>query len=291
MKAAIIGPVSRDELKIGGETYSGMGGVLYYAGNALTAMGAKVTLIASYGEEPEDWIDQLECEYLFHIRAQKTLKYQIEYLDDGKREDSCTPYFQNIELEEILEDDISRHPYIIFAPLLHDHFSYELIKSVGEIAPSSLVLAAQGMIRYVEDGRIVWKNPENVINVLPFFNYVFLDEDELKFIGGSDTLDKAAKPFLDTGLENLIITKNSKGSTFYHHGEKYIIKPFKPKEIVDPTGSGDTYMAAFLMAKQTFKDPLLWGDFASMAATISMENTGPLDASLCDIMGRMNKPC
>ena len=72
----------------------------------------------------------------------------------------------------------------------------------------------------------------------------------------------------------MIITRGSSGSLIYSKNldEIYKIPAFKPQKIEDPTGLGDTYMAAYAALRLEGENPKKCGVFAAAAASLKLEN-------------------
>jgi sugar/nucleoside kinase (ribokinase family) len=83
------------------------------------------------------------------------------------------------------------------------------------------------------------------------------------------------------------VTRASRGSTIYGPDGAIAIEPLAPRRVVDPTGCGDTYLAAYLAARIASADLHACGLFAAAAATLKMEASGPLAASRSEILARL----
>ena len=73
---------------------------------------------------------------------------------------------------------------------------------------------------------------------------VFMNESELKRLGGSD-LKKSLREVSGLGIRDVIVKLGSKGSLFYTNG---MLKrePARKVRVVDSTGAGDVFNAAFV---------------------------------------------
>jgi sugar/nucleoside kinase (ribokinase family) len=74
------------------------------------------------------------------------------------------------------------------------------------------------------------------------------------------------------------------GSLIYAEGEFYQIPAYPPRDVVDATGCGDTYMAGYLYKKSqgaTYYDA---GCYAAAMCTLKLEASGPFSASEADIL-------
>lgn len=144
------------------------------------------------------------------------------------------------------------------------------------------------MFTYFEDGKPVRKNPDNLSKVAPFLKYLFLDEEEILFAAQKENIEEAAKYFLYIGVRNVIVTRGSRGSIIFTPNHIIEIPAFPPIELVDPTGAGDTYMAAFIYGTSLFNDIKKVGDFAAMSATMVIEKGGVFDGNIKKVHERLS---
>ena len=112
---------------------------------------------------------------------------------------------------------------------------------------------------------MILKLSDNLSYIFEISDTIFMDESEFGII-------KSEK----FGDSNLVITNGSKGSRILCvDGNTIKINAVKCNNIIDATGCGDTYMAAYISARlnnKTFKES---GDFASTIASKKLENYGP----------------
>jgi len=79
-------------------------------------------------------------------------------------------------------------------------------------------------------------------------NLVKLSEEDLSLLFPEFTKEEAIQQFMDTGLDNLIITLGASGSTWLtNNGKTYIQEAIKGK-VVDTIGCGDTFLGAVVTA-------------------------------------------
>lgn len=86
-----------------------------------------------------------------------------------------------------------------------------------------------------------WMEP--LVDVLPYTDYVILDENEARMIAGTDQLNEALKKIYAAGPRNVIIKMGSDGS-MCKSGELEFKQPavFTPEEeIVESIGAGDAF--------------------------------------------------
>ncbi|MFA6194339.1 MAG: PfkB family carbohydrate kinase [Patescibacteria group bacterium] len=290
MKVAVLGPIAKDRVKVDDNLSIQIGGIPYYVALALKALNVeKVVPYISCGQEDNEWVQnnfsglKVRC-----LPAERTLESNLEYSsfnpDVRKHEIRC--YDNTIKPTGELLRELEGYDYIILGPLFHDNIPFELF---NKLKHKNLVLGNFGMFTYGENGKFVRKNPENLIKVLPFLKYLFLDRNEAEFVSGKNTIKEAARFFQNHSLLNLIITEGSKGSHLFLGKDFYDILAFKPNIITDPTGAGDTYLAAFIRALELYKNPEERGRFAAMVATMSLEEKGAFGKTSEDVQARLNK--
>ena len=87
---------------------------------------------------------------------------------------------------------------------------------------------------------------------------------------------EAAQLLAEMGVKEVIITLGSYGSLIYTNNTFYDIPAYKPSQLVDVTGCGDTYMAGYLYGRTTGKGVQESGELAARMCTRKIEGSGPL---------------
>jgi sugar/nucleoside kinase (ribokinase family) len=75
-----------------------------------------------------------------------------------------------------------------------------------------------------------------------------------------------------------VVTHGVAGADLFWSGEWRPVPAFRARE-ADPTGAGDVFAAAFLVRLSETRDPVGAARFASAAASLSVEATGPLESA------------
>lgn len=299
-KIAIIGSICQDYNEIPlknidknkGEIQTG--GVLYYTGNALVSLGFDVTLFAMYGmgENPKGVKGNI-----IPIYAKATTIFHNKYCENNPDQRVQTAFIQkatSIRMAHLARHNFNDFQAIIYGPLLNHDIDTQVYKklynNIKNNPNTRIYLAAQGLIRYIKgDNTIEWKNPENVLNILPYIDYLLVDTTELEFITGIEkNIEKSVEVLKQKMAKNILITKASKGSMIFAENQLYNIDAFEPNPLVDTTGAGDSYLAGFIKGRELYPDnPQKQGEFAAMTATIAIENRGPFDAMTDDVKNRL----
>ena len=132
---------------------------------------------------------------------------------------------------------------------------------------------------------------DSLLDVLSKSNFLLLNESEAYMLTDCDILSDSASIILDMGLDYVVIKKGSSGLELFSNKNHIKIEAYPVKEVVDPTGAGDTFGGGFISALASGKsktDALIYG---SSLASICVEGFGPeaiLNASEEDINHRIN---
>lgn len=288
MEVAVLGPIAKDYITIDDREFVHIGSPVYYICTALKNLGVEeVDAYANYGKEDRSWVEEnLKGINIHHFFAEKTLRGNLRYSSDNPdiRTHTLFDYNNAIEPTDELLAELEKFDYIIFGPLLSHHIPFEFYEKLKH---KNLIYGNFGAFTYLENGKEVYKNPENLIKILPFIKYLFLDNNEAMFISGKNSVKEAGKFLIDHGLKNAVITEGSKGSHLFIGKDYHKITAFPPKKIMDATGAGDTYLAAYVRAIELFDSPEQCGCFAAMVASMSLEKEGAFDRSLGEVMERL----
>lgn len=168
------------------------------------------------------------------------------------------------DLENILPDKIDG---FVLNPLNRHDFPKETIEYLKSFGVP-IFLSVQGFLRLPdvkvnENFTIKLGYFDELTSILSNVNSIFLDEGEATIIGDDFHVDEA------------VITDGSKGSRIVMSDDEIRIDAVNCVNIVDTTGCGDTYMAAYISQRLIGKNQKEAGNFASFIASKKIENFGP----------------
>jgi hypothetical protein len=277
MTLVLIGPACEDLIIIGDKESSKVGGASFfqtfvyeeYYDDYLAIMNAsnvdlidefpdksKVKLILK--DETHHFINEYPDKDNLDMRKQSTNFADIPILADEIKNilDEC----------EIDDGDIDA---FVLTPLNSNDFPIETLEFLKTF-DVPIFISLQGFLRFKdENNSMILKLSDDLKYVFDISDTIFMDEGEFDII-------KCEKFEGST----LVITNGSKGSRIIDSNDITIkINAVKCNNIVDATGCGDTYMAAYISARlknKTFKNS---ADFASMIASQKLENFGPYKKS------------
>lgn len=289
MKIALVGPLVKDIITIDGKSQIYMGGIPYYEAQALKSFGVAVVAYVTYARAEEQFVeDSFQGIKVIPFYAQNTITHELVYESKNPdvREVRVPKYDANIfPVEEKTLEELKSFDYILLGPLYYENIPYEFFEKMKN---HNLVINNFGLFGYFENGLAIHKKPENFIRVAPFLKCISLDEGEMKFASQKETCEQGAKFFLELGVQEVIVTKGSRGSMIFTKDNVYKIPSFPPKKLVDPTGAGDTYLSAFVYSKELFgEDMQKRGEFAAMSATMVIEKGGAFMGTTKEVLDRL----
>jgi len=168
-----------------------------------------------------------------------------------------------------------------FGPLLANDIGLDLIKTLA--GKGRVSIDVQGYLRKVENQKVYATDWPGKKEALQYAEIVKADVAELQALTGCDTSEDGAKLLADWGVKEVVITNGSQGSAIYSGGVFYDIPAFRPRDLVDATGCGDTYMAGYLYRRIKGDDIQQAGEFAAAMAGLKMEAAGPFLGSGDDV--------
>ena len=273
MTLILIGPACEDLIIIGDKESSKVGGASFFQSfvyeefynDYLAILNAsnvdlmdefpdksKVKIILK--DDTHHFINEYPDKDNLDIRRQSTNFANVPILSDELKN-----IFEECEIDN---DDIDA---FVLTPLNSNDFPIETLEFLKTFEVP-IYVSLQGFLRFMdEDNSMILKLSDNLDHVFDISDTIFMDESEFDII--------KSEKFADS---NLVITNGSKGSRIIEVGGTTIkINAVKCDNIVDATGCGDTYMAAYISAILNNKTLIESGDFASLIASKKLENYGP----------------
>ncbi len=165
--------------------------------------------------------------------------------------------------------------YILLGPILQE-IDLNLISFLRETTDSRVFLDPQGLVRKISpDKQIVYQTrKENLRKIIGMVDFVKPNEHE------SRVITESSEPFVSTeilvkwGAKVGITTLAEKGSVVFD-GKRIVKIPAYETLAIDPTGAGDVYAGAFIYEYSRTGNVVSSCFFASAAASIKVEHSGP----------------
>lgn len=280
MTLVVLGPATEDIIIKNGMKESKVGGATFFQAFVYEALNIdylaivnlsnldiidkfpdKNKVIALLKEDTHFFINEYPNEDNLDLRVQLSNFANIPILVD--------------ELKPIL-DKIDKIDAFVINPLNQYDFPKETMDYLKNFKVP-IYLSIQGFLRkkdYLKNddgykGILLDKN-SNIQAIVNDTSGIFLDENEFDIMFEDND-------FSSCNVGEIIVTNGSKGSRIISNinDNEIIIEPVEQKYIVDSTGCGDTYMAAYISKKLEAKSSLEAGNFASLIASEKLSSDGP----------------
>lgn len=161
--------------------------------------------------------------------------------------------------------------------LLSDDFSLDVIKYLSK--KGILSVDAQGYLREVRGENVYPIDWCEKKEALTYVHILKVNEHEAKVLTGLDDYQAAARQLAEWGVKEVLLTLGSEGSIIYAENSFYYIPAYPPKEVVDATGCGDTYMLGYLYMRNKGVSYEEAGCFAAALSTVKLEKSGPFSGT------------
>ncbi len=291
-KFIIIGPLTRDTISRDGLVYHSTGGAVYYQASVLSNLDVDVTAVITLSREDEELLNAFPQDVdIIPLFFDKTMKFENIYPNhnpNNRIQRATVP--ENPVKPENLPEDIESYDAVLLCPLSPSDIPIETIEHIFHYNVP-IYMGAQGYLRQLKDHRVVLKPWNNFEKFLRFVQMIFIDEVEAKVMTGNHKLAKIGNELSTFGPQEVIITCGDRGAVIYSSISEhtYKIPAFTPMQTMDPTGLGDTYMAAYARKRMETSDPETCGIFASMVSTMKLEKIGAFQGNITMVNERLRK--
>jgi sugar/nucleoside kinase (ribokinase family) len=171
---------------------------------------------------------------------------------------------------------------VLLGSLLADDFSLEVLKYLSQ--KSLISVDVQGYLREVRNESVYAIDWAEKLQALPYIHFLKANEHEMEVLTGYADIERAARQLYEWGVKEVLLTFGSQGSVIYDGATFYPIPAFEPREVVDATGCGDTYVTGYLYQRSKGAGIEEAGRFAAAMSTIKIQASGPFKGTQEDIL-------
>lgn len=289
--ACVIGPVARDINAVGDTEYPPQpGGAAYYSTMVYLALGlrvAVVTRVAPADEAP--LLDELRALGVTVVNLPTAVSTTFRNIYDPADPDARRQRVDAIAAP-IRAADLPALDARIWqiGPLTRREGDLGLIAACARRG-GLVAMDVQGFTREVVGGRVTPAAPARSLRALRRLDVLKADDAELLSYTGAPDIDGGARRLHEAGVSEILVTYASRGSTVFGRGGRIEIAAVPPRRHVDPTGCGDTYLAAYLVRRLTSDDLCDCAEFAAAVASLKIEQRGPFRVSAAAVAARRAK--
>ena len=282
-----IGHMSHNDIiPFKGAPKSTSGGAVFFAAMTAAVLGKSTGLITKFEEKDKTFLSPLTEKGVdvFAIPAEVTTQLKLTHLSENMdlreiyQEKSAGP----ITMEEMPE---IKARLIHLCPVTGEDFTFDLMKGLQERG-YALSIDMQGSVRFLDPvtRKIHFRDAPRKKEMLEIAEKVKLDAVEAELLTGTDDLEKAALILEEWGSRETMITR-SDGVLLRYAGKTYMER-FSNQRLLSRTGRGDTTFTAYICRRMDH-DALDSLKFATALASIKLENPGPFNGTVEEVLLRM----
>jgi len=276
LRLVTLGHVTLDRIGIGRYRKTGWvpGGPAVHTSLTAISLGARPLITSKvgtdFGQRRVRWLRQkgVDIRFLTVVKA-PTTKFEITYKNDHRRL-RLLGRCDNLETLD-LKQNIRIHCLHI-APVIG-----EITETVaGWFADRSMFVSLdpQGYLRKVGRSRVISERRWLDRSLLKKIGILKATSDELRaMVGDSDS--NALKRLKGMGPSICIHTRGCEGLDLLLPSGFFHIPAYRPEKVVDPTGAGDVFTAAFLLDFSRSGDAVWSACLGTAAASLKIEHMGP----------------
>ena len=285
----ILGHVAKDIIKVDNESYTSLGGAVYYGGIAGSHMGLKIIVITRLNEEDFKFLTIFKKNGIkyYAYPSEETSGLKNIYSSSNMEFRSYEPLgFAGVfKREEIISMDPK---FFVIGPIIAGEVDLELLTHIKNMYPNNLCLDIQGFIRFRDDNKVFYSPPtlKEKKEIISNINVLKVDQTEAEILTGQKIIKKAAQEILKLGPKEILIT-HEKGLSVYLSNLSYFF-PWKNKSSRGRTGRGDTAFISYLGSRIS-KSPEESLRFSAALTSLKLEIPGPYNLPLYQVESLLKK--
>lgn len=281
-----IGHITLDKVVTPKNTVHMPGGTSFYFSHAIKHFDdIHYTLITAIAESEMGVVEDLRSQGI-EVTVMPS-KYSV-YFENiyGENQDNRT---QRVlaKADPFIVEQFSKVDAKVFhlGSLLADDFSLEVVKYLS--GKGLVSVDSQGYLREVRDTHVYAVDWNDKLEALKYIHFLKANEHEMEVLTGYSDVKSAAIQLYEWGVKEVLITLGSMGSVIYDGETFHQIPAYKPREVVDATGCGDTYMTGYLYMRAKGAGIEESGKFAAAMSTLKIEDLGPFKGTKENVINCM----
>ena len=260
-RIAVVGSLSRD-------TVAGApprpGGAAFYAGRALARLGLDAEIVTRCGAKDAHWLlpplESFGLPVTFR-EGERTTGFSFHYEGDHRvmQVDEVGDPWTAGDVTAWVDDALRDTHWVQVGALLRTDFDAGGLAQLG--LGRHLLIDAQGLVRVAEVGPLQ-RDAHVDAAALASITILKLNEDEARVLAGGVDVDLIRR----LRIPEVVVTLGSAGALVVTESAFERIPAVVIDEIIDPTGAGDSFSAAYLHARSQDAAPIEAARFANDAA-------------------------
>lgn len=284
-----IGHVTLDKIVTPKGTNYMSGGTSFYFSYALNQLPKTISyqMVTAVGESEMGAIEKMRADGIDvkAFKSRNTVYFENKYGENSNnRRQRVLAKADPFTIDQVRDLDAR---IFHLGSLLDDDFSPEVVEFLSH--KGLISIDVQGYLREVRNQKVYYVDWKDKMQVLKYTDILKLNEHEMEVVSGLRDPHEVALKIASWGVKEVVITLGSYGSLIYADGQFHEIPAYKPSEVVDATGCGDTYSAGYLYCRSQDINIDEAGRFAAAMCTLKLEHSGPFDKKKEDVEYVMQK--
>ena len=211
---------------------------------------------------------KVNTEYIFKSNSGKTGTCSILISPDGENTIMGFPAINRM----IKPDFLMRFEYLFeIAQWLSISLEYPL-----DVVEFALKLARKYGLKTVLDPSPLIEVPEQ--NIWNMVDYALPNKKEIEILTGEEEIFQGAIVLKNWGAGEVIIKQGSQGSSFLHNDNLINVPAFPVKSVIDTTGAGDLFDAAFIYGLMQSDSISRAVQIANLVASYAVQKRGTCES-------------
>ena len=178
--------------------------------------------------------------------------------------DPTLKVYNDIQSFNLIKEGSKREYELLHVTTLPPNAARRIIQETHEKSPKTTISFCPGQ-------NLKMYEPETLFEILKFVNILFVNDNEMEILSEwTVQYGEYFKEFPDI----LVHTRGSEPTTISTKEGVFRIPTIKPIKLIDTTGAGDAYAAAFLSSYMVYEDPIRAAKFAATVASFIIEEVG-----------------
>jgi 1D-myo-inositol 3-kinase len=279
----LIGNPTLDTISINKKTVQALGGTVWYAALFLAGLGRRVAVVGIGDDKIKRRLARHGVDVRNFSTAGPVTVFENTYSAGIRKQRAWAGGdIQRADVPQAAFDA----PGLLIGPVLQ-----EVDPAIMRTPRSGcLMLDAQGFIRQLSTaGDVILRMTPEAETALRHCDILKVDAREAAVITSSSDIETAGRQLCRMGPKVVIITRGRDGAYIYD-GARFARVTAPEVDVVDPTGAGDVFSAAFLVRYIASGNLIAAGRFAVTAAALSIRGFGasalPSEAEIFSLMKR-----
>ena len=167
----------------------------------------------------------------------KTFKWSGQYFSDMKTRKTIDTQLNVLEEFEPKVLSEFSNPDILVLANLHPEIQ---INTLSQIRKKPKLIVLDTMNFWIES----FRSPLN--KIISMVDVISINDEEALMLTGENSITKAVKKIINMGPEFVIVKEGHKGASLFYNGKSFFVPSFPVKEVIDPTGAGDSFIGGFV---------------------------------------------